>query len=32
MQAEKLENYWLASNKEYYGPALTVDQELASEW
>ncbi|MGM9562040.1 MAG: oligoendopeptidase F [Phascolarctobacterium sp.] len=32
LQAEKLENYWLASNKEYYGPALTVDQELASEW
>lgn len=32
LQAEKLENYWLESNKEYYGPALTVDQELASEW
>ena len=32
LQAETLENYWLASNKEYYGPALTVDQELASEW
>ena len=32
LQAEKLENYWLESNKAYYGPALTVDQELASEW
>lgn len=32
LQAEKLENYWLESNQEYYGPALTVDKELASEW
>ena len=32
LQAEKLENYWLESNKAYYGPALTVDKELASEW
>ena len=32
LQAEKLENYWLASNEEYYGPALIVDKELASEW
>ncbi len=32
LQAEKLENYWLESNKTYYGPALTVDKELASEW
>uniref|UniRef100_UPI0026EA0A9C M3 family metallopeptidase n=1 Tax=Phascolarctobacterium succinatutens TaxID=626940 RepID=UPI0026EA0A9C len=32
LQAEKLENYWLQSNKDYYGPALTVDKELASEW
>lgn len=32
LQAEKLENYWLQSNKDYYGDALTVDEELASEW
>ena len=32
LQAEKLENYWLQSNKAYYGEALTVDKELASEW
>lgn len=32
LQAEKLENYWLQSNKDYYGEALTVDKELASEW
>lgn len=32
LQAEKLENYWLQSNEQYYGPALTVDKELASEW
>ena len=32
LQAEKLENYWLESNRQYYGPALTVDEELASEW
>lgn len=32
LQAEALENYWLDSNKRYYGPALTIDQELASEW
>ena len=27
-----LENYWLEINKRYYGDALTVDRELASEW
>ncbi len=32
LQAEKLESYWLKSNKTYYGPAFTVDKELASEW
>ena len=32
LQAEKLEKYWLQSNQDYYGPALTVDKELASEW
>lgn len=32
LQAEKLEQYWLEINKAYYGPALTVDEELASEW
>lgn len=32
LQAEALENYWLDSNKRYYGPALTLDKELASEW
>jgi len=32
LQAEKLENYWLESNQQYYGKALTVDKELASEW
>lgn len=32
LQAEKLEDYWLDSNRRYYGPALTVDKELASEW
>ncbi len=32
LQAEKLENYWLESNRRYYGAALTVDDELASEW
>ena len=32
LQAEKLEDYWLESNKKYYGPALAVDKELASEW
>lgn len=32
LQAEKLEAYWLQSNRDYYGPALTVDKELASEW
>lgn len=32
LQAEKLEAWWLQSNKDYYGPALTVDEELASEW
>ena len=32
LQAEKLESFWLQINREYYGPALTVDKELASEW
>lgn len=32
LQAEKLENYWLDSNRQYYGPALTTDTELANEW
>lgn len=32
LQAEKLEDWWLQSNKDYYGSALTVDEELASEW
>lgn len=32
LQAEKLKNYWLEINRQYYGPALTVDEELASEW
>lgn len=32
LQAEKLEQYWLEINKKYYGSALTVDRELASEW
>lgn len=32
LQAETLENYWLDINKRYYGDALTVDKELASEW
>lgn len=32
LQAENLENYWLEINKRYYGDALTVDSELASEW
>lgn len=32
LQAEALENYWLDSNKRYYGSALTLDKELASEW
>lgn len=32
LQAEKLEAWWLQSNKDYYGSALTVDEELASEW
>lgn len=32
LQAESLENYWLESNKNYYGPALIADKELASEW
>lgn len=32
LQAENLENYWLEINKRYYGDALTVDRELASEW
>ena len=32
MQAETLENYWLESNKTYYGEALTIDKELGHEW
>ena len=32
LQAETLEQYWLESNQKYYGPALTVDKELGSEW
>lgn len=32
LQAEVLEAYWLDSNKRYYGPALTIDNELSSEW
>lgn len=32
LQSAMLETYWLDSNKRYYGPALTVDAELASEW
>ena len=32
LQAEVLEEYWLESNRTYYGPALTVDTELGSEW
>ncbi len=32
LQAEVLENYWLDINKKYYGDALTIDQEIASEW
>ncbi len=32
LQAEKLETYWLELNKIYYGPALTLDEELAAEW
>ena len=32
LQAETLEQYWQESNQEYYGPALTVDKELGSEW
>lgn len=32
LQAETLENYWLESNKTYYGEALTIDKELGHEW
>ena len=32
LQAETLEQYWLESNRKYYGPDLTVDKELGSEW
>lgn len=32
LQADTLDEYWLESNRTYYGPALTVDKELASEW
>lgn len=32
LQAGLLEDYWLDSNRRYYGEAFTVDKELASEW
>lgn len=32
LQAETLENWWLESNRAYYGPSLTADGLLASEW
>ena len=32
LQAEVLENYWLDSNRRYYGEALTIDKELSHEW
>lgn len=32
LQAEALNHYWLESNRTYYGPALTIDEELAAEW
>ena len=32
LQAETLEQYWLESNRTYYGPALAIDRELGSEW
>jgi oligoendopeptidase F len=32
LQAETLEQYWLESNRMYYGPSLTVDNNLGSEW
>ena len=32
LQAEELEKYWLESNRTYYGPDLTIDKELGSEW
>ncbi|MCQ2359345.1 MAG: oligoendopeptidase F [Phascolarctobacterium sp.] len=32
LQAQTLEDYWLDSNARYYGPALTLDHELAYEW
>ena len=32
LQAQLLEDYWLDSNKRYYGPALTLDPELGHEW
>ena len=32
LQAETLEQYWIESNRIYYGPALTADRELGSEW
>ena len=32
LQAQTLEETWLQSNRDYYGPALTADRELAAEW
>ena len=32
LQAEALEEYWLDSNRTYYGSSLTIDKELGSEW
>ena len=32
LQADDLDEYWRQSNHTYYGPALTVDEELGSEW
>lgn len=32
LQAQDLDNYWLKSNKTYYGPALNTDSDLAAEW
>ena len=32
LQAQDLNTYWLKSNTTYYGPALTLDKDLAAEW
>ncbi len=32
LQAENLEQYWIESNRIYYGPSLLVDTGLGSEW